>query len=202
VSLSARTIVLIAALLPSAAATTITILPATNIAQATAERNSWLTETFGAGTTANPVRVDIDNITPGKSEVEVLQLLTSLHSLYFFLTAVEGNIQIRTADGTTALIHDGDDGLYFIGITSTTAIGSIQWRSQDGLELYDFGTPRAPNTTPEPATSLSILAGLVLIMRRCRAPSAPSPIAPWILRSAKLARRLRGAPGPGNRARP
>jgi hypothetical protein len=33
---------------------------------------------------------------------------------------VEGNIQVKTADGTTAIIHDGDDGLYFVGITSST----------------------------------------------------------------------------------
>ena len=80
----------------------------------------------------NPVQVDVDNITPRKSEVEILQLLTSFHSLYFFITGVEGNIQLRTADGTTALIHDGDDAIYFVGITSSTAIESIQWRSHDG----------------------------------------------------------------------
>ncbi len=201
VSLSARSIVLIAALLPSAGATTITVLPANNIIQGAVERNLWLTETFGAGTTANPARVDIVNLTPGRSQVEVLDLLTSFNGLYFFITGVEGNIQLRTANGATAVIHDGDDGIYFVGIASSTAIGYIQLQSRDGIELYGFGTPREPTATPEPATSICVLAGLAAIKRRCRAPSAPSPAARWIWRSAKLARRLRGAPGPGNRAR-
>ncbi len=44
--------VLLAILLSSASADIITILPATSIANAAAERNAWLTTNFGSGTTA------------------------------------------------------------------------------------------------------------------------------------------------------
>ena len=91
VSLSARSFVLIAALLPSAGATTITILPAAGIIQAAVDASTWLTTTFGSGTTADPFQPQITNVTPGKSNgVVKLELLTSFQSLYFFLTGVEG----------------------------------------------------------------------------------------------------------------
>ena len=172
------------------------------MAQATAERNSWLTETFGAGTAASPVHVDIDNITPGRSEVEVLQLLTSFHSLYFFMSGIDNNAQIQTGDGTMAHIHDGDDHLYFVGITSATSIESIQWRAYDGLELFGFGTPQAPAPAPEAATWLYLATGLLAFTRRCKDPSVPWRGAPWTWRSARLARLLRATLGPHNPPRP
>jgi hypothetical protein len=174
VHISARSIVLLAAVLPAARATTITILPANNIAQATAERNDWLTETFGPGTTAQPVQVDIDNMSPRESEALILQLLTSFHSLYFFITGAESSVRIRTADGSIAYTRARDDGIYFVGITSSTAIGSIQWRSQDEFRLVNFGIPKPPTAAPEPATWLLIATGVAAIIRRCRVPSAPS----------------------------
>lgn len=201
VSLSARSFVLIAALLPSAGATTITILPAINIGQATAETNAWLTQTFGAGTMPNRVQVDVDT-SPGKNRgVIKLELLTSFNSLYFFITGLEGNVEIQTADGTTARIHDGDDGLYFVGITSARAIGSIQWQSHDSFVLKDFGTPKRPADAPEPLSWLFVSTGLAAIRRRCRAPSAPSPALLWTWRSVKLVRLLRSGLGRGSRAR-
>jgi hypothetical protein len=203
VSPCVRSIALVAAWLPSVGATTITVLPAASMGQAISERNSWLSQTFGVGTTPNPVQVHISGTTPGKNkDLGTLELLTSFHSLYFFMTGVDGNVGIRTADGTATRVHDGDDSLYFVGITSSTAIGFIQWRSNDDLRLQNFGAPRSPDTTPEPATWLCFATGLAVIMRRYKAPSAPSPAAPWNWRSALLARLLRGEPGPDSRARP
>jgi hypothetical protein len=173
VSLSARSLVLIAALLPAAGATTITILPAANMAQASADITSWLIQNFGPGSTAKPVHVDVDPIS-GKGETKKLQLLTSLHSLYFLMSDFGDNMQIRTADGTKAHLHDGDDGLYFVGITSSTAIGYIQWQGSDSFVLKGFGTPGGPAATPEPATWVAVATGLIAIKRRYRAPSAPS----------------------------
>jgi hypothetical protein len=173
VSLSARSFVLIAALLPAAGATTITILPAANMAQASADITSWLILNFGPGTTAKPVHVDVDPIS-GKGETKKLQLLTSLHSLYFLMSDFEDNMQIRTADGTKAHVHDGDDGLYFVGITSSTTIGYIQWQGPDSFVLKGFGTPGGPAATPEPATWVAVATGLIAIKRRYRVPSAPS----------------------------
>jgi len=175
VSIPARSIVLIAALLTSAGATTITVLPADNITQAVAETNTWLTETFGAGTAPDPVNVDIGNLTPGKSKVERLQLITAFHSIYFFMTGVDGNVQIQTADGTSAHVHAGDGGLYFVGINSTTSIGSIQWWSRDGLGLKDFGIPQMPGAAPEPATWLCIAMGLIAITLAFSKQPARSP---------------------------
>lgn len=191
---SARSIVLIAALLPAAGATTITILPAANMAQATADINSWLVLNFGPGTTAKPIQPQIEDVTPGKSNgVVKLQLLTSLHSLYFLMSGFEDNIQIRTADGTKAQVHEGDDRLYFVGITSSTAIGFIQWQGHDRFVLKDFGTSQGPPAAPEPATWLAVATGLIAIKRRYRAPSAPWRAARWISQWVTRARRLRGA---------
>jgi hypothetical protein len=167
VRIIARSIVLIAALLPSAGATTITILPAENLAQAFTERNSWLTASFGAGTTANPIDPRIDNVTPGDSNgVVKLQLLTSLQSLYFFITGVEKNMQIRTADGASTQVHDGDDTLYFVGITSSRAIESIQWQNHGNFVLEDFGVPQEPASSPEPTSWLCLATGLFVITVR------------------------------------
>ena len=143
------------------------------MAEATADINSWLILNFGPGTTAKPIHVDIDP-TSGKGESKKLQLLTSLHSLYFLMSGLEDNIQIRTADGTKAQVHDGDAGLYFVGISSSTAIGSIQWQGHGSFVLKDFGTPGGPAPAPEPATWLAVATGLIAIKRRCRVPSAPS----------------------------
>jgi hypothetical protein len=181
VSLSARSIVLIAALLPAAGATTITILPAANMAQASADITSWLILNFGPGTTGKPVHVDIDPI-GGNGETKKLALLTSLHSLYFLMSGFEDNMQIQTADGTKAYVHDGDEGLYFVGITSSTPIASIQWSSHGSFVLSNFGSPEGPAAAPELATWLSVATGLIAIKRRYRVPSAPSRAAPWIWR--------------------
>lgn len=202
VSLSARSLVLIAALLPSAGATTITILPADNLSQAIAERNSWLTQTFGAGATADPVNVNLQDQSPhGRSDVTKFELLTSFQSLYFFMTGVDGNVQIRTADGTSASIHDGDGGIYFVGINSTTTIQSIQWSSNEDFKLKNFGTPRLPGDAPEPRTWLAVATGVIAITRRYRVPFVPSPAAPSIGRWAKPAWLLRRARGRHNRGR-
>jgi len=198
VSFSARLIVLIAALLPSAGATTITVLPADNMTQANAERNSWLSQNFGAGATANPIQAQVNNI--GHDGAINLQLLTSLYCLYFLMSDVEGNIQIKTADGTTANVYDANNGFYFVGITSWRLL-SIQWQSDHDFTLDNFGIPHESPPTPEPATWLCMATGLAAITLRCKVPSAPSPAAQWIWRSVKLGRLLRGARGPDSRAR-
>jgi hypothetical protein len=175
VNLLARALVVIAALLPPAGATTITILSADNISQATAERNAWLTQTFGASAGPKPIDVDLENQAPhGKSDVQTLSLLTSFHSLYFFMTGVESNLQIRTGDGTKAKVHGDDEGFYFVGITSSAAIGSIEWSGREEFNLRSFGVPRTPGPAAEPATWLCIAIGLVAITLRCRVPCAPS----------------------------
>jgi hypothetical protein len=142
-------------------------------AQASADITSWLILNFGPGTTGKPVHVDIDPI-GGKGETKTLQLLTSLRSLYFLMSGIEDNMQIQTADGTKAHVHDGDEGLYFVGITSSTPIASIQWSSHGSFVLSNFGSPEGPAAAPELATWLSVATGLIAIKRRYRVPSAPS----------------------------
>ena len=188
-SIPARSLILIAALLPSARATSITLLPATTIAQATTERNTWLTETFGTGTTPNPIQADIDKVNPERSETTILQLLTSFHSLYFFMTGVDANLQIRTADGTKAYVHSDDSDVYFVGITSSNALGSIQWRSSDSFRLIDFGVPQKPAQAPEPATALAAATGLVLMMLLLSTRSAWPPTQQPKLRLPRTSRK-------------
>ena len=164
----ARALVAISSLLPPVGATSITVMPAINLTQATAERDAWLTTNFGPGTTAAPVDVDIEE---GKN---VRRLLTSLHSLFFFMTGVDGNVQIRTADGAKATIHAGDEGLYFVGITSSTAIESIEWRGHSDFALENFGIPRETTPAPELATYLAVASGLMMLVvskQRAKSPT-------------------------------
>ena len=201
-SLSARAVAVLAVLLPSLGATTITVLPALTIAQATEERDSWLSENFGPGTTAQSIEPNLQQ-SRGK-----LQLLTSFYNLFFFMTDLEGTVLIRTADGTSAHVHGNDSGVYFVGITSSASIGSVEWRGNKDFELTGFGIPQEPN--PEPATWLVVASGLALMLvlgrfrftRRYKGPSAPSPAARSIWRSAILSRRLRATLRRHSPARP
>ena len=43
------------------------------------------------------------------------------------MTAVPCNIRLRPADETIAHVHGEDNALYFVGITSSTALGSIEY---------------------------------------------------------------------------
>ncbi len=157
-----------ALLLTPAGATTVKILPATTLSEAIAERNSWLVQEFGPGTTASPIDVHVTEDEDSEG-VERLTFLTSLSSLYFFMTNVDDNIQIRTADGTKAHVHGKDGGLYFVGITSATEIGSIEWKGHDDFGLTDFGIPGHTADTPEPATWLLLATGLALVLSIQRA---------------------------------
>lgn len=159
---SQRLTVYLVTLLAPASATTITILPAANLAEAIAERNTWLVQTFGPGTTPTPIDPVLKS-REGPREVTKVKLLTSFYSLYFFLTDVEDNVTIRTSDGTKARVHGDDDGLYFVGINSSTAIESVRLRSRDDFGLRDFGTAGHTADTPEPASWATVLPGLLVI---------------------------------------
>src|SRR5260370_26418390 len=79
------------------------------------------------------------NTTPGgnnwldSNDITKLQLSTSLYTVFFFITDVndiDGALRIQTADGSSATNfapHGVDGNLYFVGITSSGPIGSIQW---------------------------------------------------------------------------
>ncbi len=119
------------------------------------------------------------NTTPGgnnwldSNDITKLQLATSLTTMFFFITDVndvEGALRIQTADGTSAtnFAAAGVDGnLYFVGITSSGPIGSIQWinnSQNDGFGLDDFGTVKYNSSTPEPSTSIAIGTGLLILV--------------------------------------
>jgi len=106
------------------------------------------------------------------NDITKLQLSTSLSTLFFFITDVndvDGSLRIQTADGTSAtnFAAAGTDGnLYFVGITSSGPIGSIQWinnSQNDGFGLDDFGTAKYNSSTPEPANSLAAGTGLFIL---------------------------------------
>ncbi|HEY6393507.1 MAG TPA: hypothetical protein VIX89_19650 [Bryobacteraceae bacterium] len=106
------------------------------------------------------------------NDITKLQLSTSLTTLFFFITDVndvDGSLRIQTADGTSAtnFAATGADGnLYFVGITSSGPIGSIQWinnSQNDGFGLDDFGTAKYNSSTPEPATSHAAGTGLLIL---------------------------------------
>jgi hypothetical protein len=106
------------------------------------------------------------------NDITKLQLLTSLSTVFFFITDVndiDGALRIQTADGTSAtnFAAAGADGnLYFVGITSSGPIGSIQWinnSQNDGFGLDDFGTAKYNSSAPEPANSLAMGTGLLIL---------------------------------------
>jgi hypothetical protein len=118
------------------------------------------------------------NTTPGghnwldSNDITKLQLTTSLSTVFFFITDVndiDGALRIQTADGSSAsnFAPVGADGnLYFVGITSSGPIGSIQWinnSQNDGFGLDDFGTVKYNTSVPEPANSLAAGTGLLLL---------------------------------------
>lgn len=122
------------------------------------------------------------NTTPGGSnwldsnDITKLQLSTSLSAVYFFITDVndiDGTLQIKTADGTssTGFAPRGSDGnLYFVGIVSSSPIGTIQWLNSsqnDGFGLDDFGTVKGQfqeSQVPEPANWWLAGTGLIAIL--------------------------------------
>jgi hypothetical protein len=106
------------------------------------------------------------------NDITKLQLLTSLSTVFFFITDVndiDGALRIQTTDGTSAtnFAAAGADGnLYFVGITSSGPIGSVQWinsSQNDGFGLDDFGTAKYNSSTPEPANSLAMGTGLLIL---------------------------------------
>src|SRR5882762_9400906 len=223
-----RTIFLAALVVATANATTITIMPASNIANAAAVRDVWIVSNFGLGATiqnlenfegfgygpftqlatgpgtfsvmegalpsfSNGTRHNEFTVlnnsntpffgrydtTPGgnnwldSNDITKLQLLTSLSTVFFFITDVndiEGALRIQTADGTSATNFAAaatDGNLYFVGITSSGPIGSIQWinnSQNDGFGLDDFGTTKYNTSTPEPSTSLFMGTGLLILV--------------------------------------
>ncbi len=97
------------------------------------------------------------------NDITQIQLTTDLSTLFFFITDVGdcgGYLQIQTADGTTynfpASNYTSDGNLFFVGITSNSALGSVKWLNNsrgDGWGVDDFGTiVDPPLPTPEPAS--------------------------------------------------
>lgn len=217
-------VALIASLVP-ARADVITILSATSIANATAERDAWITSNFGLGASAdvnttfetdatgqynslstgigtfsilagglgstssgtgtNQFSILNSGITPfsgrynttagganwlDSNDITKLQLSTTANAIFFFITDVNdagGNLQIQTGDGSSSGFSGPktDGNIYFVGISSTDAIGTLQWLNNvrgDGFGLDDFGVIKYSATVPEPA-SLPI-AGVGLLI--------------------------------------
>lgn len=131
------------------------------------------------------------NTTPGGSnwldsnDITKLQLSTSLSNIYFFITDVndvDGRLQLATQDGTTAGFPTGapNGNIYFVGITSGSAIGTLQWlntSTNDGFGLDDFGKVyEPPPSVPEPAVwpvAATAFLAMWLVRRRKNQRSAP-----------------------------
>ena len=130
------------------------------------------------------------------NDITQIQLTTSLSTLIFMITDVNdcgGILTLQTADGTTsnAFAHAPtakDGNIYFVGITSASALGTIKWlnnSTNDGWGIDDLGTvvdpppPYNPPTSPvpEPSAWPVLGAGLIAIplvrkYRKARAPQA------------------------------
>ena len=182
-----------------ARADVITILSATNIANAAAERDAWIASNFGAGasadvnttfetdatghytslgtnigtfsilgggagstgtgTGANEFSVLNSGISPfsgrynttsggakwlDSNDINKLQLTTLANTLFFFITDVNdagGNLLIQTADGSSATFSgpQNDGNIYFVGISSTDAIGYLQWLNNTRGDGFGLG---------------------------------------------------------------
>jgi hypothetical protein len=122
------------------------------------------------------------NTTPGgnnwldSNDISKLQLTTSLSSLYFFMSDVNdngGTLQVTTAGGVTSSSFGatGADGnLYFVGITSSDALGTVQWinnTNADGFAIDDLGrvldTEIHAPAVPEPGSWPFAAACLIAI---------------------------------------
>ena len=121
------------------------------------------------------------------NDITLLQLNTQLSNLYFVMNDVNdtgGALQIKTQDGTTssAFLPTAQNGqLYFIGITSSGPIGSIEWINNiqhDGFGLDDFGTITQPSQVPEPANVLTGASGLLILLGAVRLRSRMGSSAP------------------------
>jgi len=111
------------------------------------------------------------------NDITLLQLNTSFSNLYFVMNDVNdtgGTLQIQTKDGTTSsgFAPTASNGqLYFVGITSSGPIGSIEWVNNiqhDGFGLDDFGTINCPSQVPEPANLLTAAGGLLILLGSVR----------------------------------
>jgi len=127
------------------------------------------------------------------NDITQIQLNTSLTTLLFMITDVNdcgGILTLQTGDGTTssAFAHAPtarDGNIYFVGITSSNALGTVKWlnnSSNDGWGIDDLGSivdpppppPYQPPTSPvpEPSAWPILAAGLIAIplMRKYRKP--------------------------------
>jgi hypothetical protein len=111
------------------------------------------------------------------NDITQIQLTTDQSTLFFFITDVGdcgGYLQIQTADGTTynfpSSDYHSDGNLFFVGITSNSALGAVRWLNNyrgDGWGVDNFGTivdpppPVVPN--PEPASWPIVAAALLAI---------------------------------------
>jgi len=137
------------------------------------------------------------NTTPGgkswldSNDINKLQLSTNATSLFFFITDANdqgGHLMIQTADGTIVNFPTGNanGNIFFVGITSTDPIGTIQWlntSTADGFGLDDFGIVQLPDPSPVPepaswpsaAAALLIVAAAVRLRARSATASTPPP---------------------------
>jgi len=107
------------------------------------------------------------------NDITKLQLSTALNVVYFFMTDVndiDGTLKLQTADGTSTTnfgTKPNNGTLFFVGISSSQPIGSIQWLNTsrtDGFGIDDVGTLRCPTSVPEPGTWLGSGTGLLILV--------------------------------------
>jgi hypothetical protein len=89
----------------------------------------------------------------------ILKLL--YHPLSFLMTAVPGNIQLCPADETIAPVHG--EALYFVGITSSTALGSIEYTVTMISHYWISEFRQCQSATPGPPSWLCTAAGLIAV---------------------------------------
>jgi hypothetical protein len=136
-------------------------------------------------------------LTPGgqwldSNDITGIQLNTTLSNIFFIVTDVNNVLPTDaltiTAGGTSnsGFAEPGaPDNIYFVGITSSGPIGTIQWLNNtgnDGFGLDDFGTAQQQSgvtdqtPTPEPSAGPIGAVGLVaiLLFRKYKAQAARS----------------------------
>jgi hypothetical protein len=161
-----RLAALLAIILTSANADTITIIQATNVANATADRNTWLQENFGSGATADPLtgfENDADgnytslataagtfSIVPGSvastgtgTHTDVLSVLDSSDSPFDgrYNTTPGGKNWLDSNDLTKIQLTTSLDTVYFFMTDVDDAGGQLTIQTADGSTSSNFTNP-------------------------------------------------------------
>jgi hypothetical protein len=157
---------LLAIILTSANADTITIIQATSVANATTDRNTWLEDTFGAGATADPLtgfENDADgnytslataagtfSVVPGSTastgtgtHTDVLSVLDSSDSPFDgrYNTTPGGKNWLDSNDLTKIQLTTSLDTVYFFMTDVDDAGGLLTIQTEDGSTSSNFTKP-------------------------------------------------------------